>query len=238
MTVSFTNELTVELLDYMGGEAAIAEAARVSTLGERSKGHSVDRDRDRGLVGTLHEEGHGVPFESTVFRFYIHAPIFVTRQLLKHRIASINEESGRYRELQPVFYIPSPDQRLGQVGKPMEYQMVQLDSEQVAEDLEVLKAKYTADWEVYQHLIHVRGWSRESAREVLPLAIYSSMHMLINLSSLLNLLSKRVDWGEGAFKRSHPQAETQRVALQMAQIMASKLPGVWDDFERNGFMPL
>src|SRR5699024_5671345 len=79
------------------------------------------RDRDKGLIRFLMRDRHGSPFEHNSFTFYVEAPIFVFREFMRHRTASYNEESGRYREMRPVFYVPSADRNLIQIGKPGAY---------------------------------------------------------------------------------------------------------------------
>ena len=102
--------MTVELVRSAARDADVLFAARVSTLGEQtleSTASTADLEkRDRGLINYLMRDRHGSPFEHNSMTFYVQAPIFVFREFMRHRIASYNEESGRYRELQPVFYVP------------------------------------------------------------------------------------------------------------------------------------
>ena len=93
-------------------------AARVSTQGEQTL-DDVDADRLRppGLINFLMRDRHGSPFEHNSMTFYVQAPIFVFREFMRHRIASYNEESGRYRELRPVFYVPGPERKPRAAGQ-------------------------------------------------------------------------------------------------------------------------
>ena len=84
-----------------------------------------------GLINFLMRDRHGTPFEHSSMTFYVQAPIFVFREFMRHRIASYNEESGRYRELRPVFYVPGPQRRLRQQGKPGHYEFVDGTPEQL-----------------------------------------------------------------------------------------------------------
>ena len=108
----FRSDMKVDLIDFMGGDDRVVQAARVSTKGSASR---EDTAGTGGLIRYLMREGHHVPFEHSVFTFYIEAPIFVTRQILKHRISSISETSGRYRELEGQFYVPADERPLVQV---------------------------------------------------------------------------------------------------------------------------
>src|SRR5689334_21252654 len=120
--------MTVELVRSAARDADVLFAARVSTLGEQSLESTEEEGdlakRDRGLINYLMRDRHGSPFEHNSMTFYVQAPIFVFREFMRHRIASYNEESGRYRQLQPVFYVPGPDRRLVQQGKPGAYEFV------------------------------------------------------------------------------------------------------------------
>src|SRR6187431_1433542 len=118
--------MTVELVRASAADADVLFAARVSTQGEQTLGEAIgagtaSEGRDRGLINYLMRDRHGSPFEHNSMTFYVQAPIFVFREFMRHRIASYNEESGRYRELRPVFYVPGPERRLVQVGKPGAY---------------------------------------------------------------------------------------------------------------------
>ena len=122
LEVEFRSDMTVELVRASARDADVLFAARVSTQGEQSL-EQLDADpaRSKGLINYLMRVRHGRPFEHNSMTFYVQAPIFVFREFMRHRIASYNEESGRYRELDPVFYVPGPDRKLTQIGKPGHY---------------------------------------------------------------------------------------------------------------------
>ena len=101
MSLTFRSDMTVELTQSMASDEAVLKAARVST-----GAGSTSAEKDAGLINYLMRDRHGSPFEHNSFTFYIEAPIFVFREFMRHRIASYNEESGRYKELKPVFYFP------------------------------------------------------------------------------------------------------------------------------------
>src|SRR3954464_1372306 len=111
---TFRSDVAVELVRASAQDADVLFAARVSTQGEQSLGQlDVDPQRSKGLINYLMRDRHGSPFEHNSMTFYVQAPIFVFREFMRHRIASYNEESGRYRELRPVFYVPGPARERG-----------------------------------------------------------------------------------------------------------------------------
>jgi thymidylate synthase (FAD) len=105
--IQFRSDMTVELVRASAHDSDVLFAARVSTQGEKTLEAAASgveaSDRDRGLINYLMRDRHGSPFEHNSMTFYVQAPIFVFREFMRHRIASYNEESGRYRELRPVF---------------------------------------------------------------------------------------------------------------------------------------
>src|SRR5262245_20836223 len=165
---------------------------------------------------------HGSPFEHNSMTFYVHAPIFVFREFMRHRIASYNEESGRYRELRPVFYVPAPERKLVQEGKPGHYVFVEGTSEQHEVVVEQTKRSCAVAYEAYQQML-AAGVAREVARGVLPVATYSSMYVTMNARSLMNFLSLRTK-REGSAYPSFPQREIEMVAEQMEQLWAPLMP--------------
>ena len=123
--------------------------------------------------------------------FFVSAPIFVFREFMRHRIASYNEESGRYRELRPVFYIPSAERKLIQVGKTGAYTFVDGTKEQFDVTVAAMKDAYVIAYDSYQKMLEA-GVAREVARVVLPVATYSSMYVSMNARALMNFLSLRL----------------------------------------------
>ena len=123
--VSFRDDVTVELVRASASDADVIFAARVSTAGEQSlEDVNGDAERSTGLINYLMRERHGSPFEHNSLTFFVRAPIFVWREHMRHRIASYNEESGRYRQLEPVFYVPSRERAIQQVGKTGAYEFL------------------------------------------------------------------------------------------------------------------
>lgn len=226
MDITFRSNMTVELIDCMGGDDSVVRAARVS-----SGSVSVSSEKDKGLINYLMRDRHGSPFEHAVFTFRIEAPIFVFREFMRHRIASYNEESGRYKELEPVFYIPNGDRPLQQEGKPGAYTFTEGTYEQKmmvpAEIMRVTDHAYTS----YKNMLK-KGVAREVARMVLPLNIYSSMYVTMNARSLMNFLSLRSD-KQGTYP-SFPQSEIAYVAEGMEAWLENKMPDTYAAFVKNG----
>ena len=207
---TFRSDMKVELIDFMGGDGRVVQAARTSTLGAAASGE----EERAGLINFLLRERHEVPVEHSVFTFRIEAPIFVTRQILKHRISSISETSGRYRELPGEFYIPFEARPMGQAGRTGEYNMVHLgEHEETRLALEMVRASQRA-WASYESMLR-NGAAKEVARMVLPVNLYSSMYLTMNARSLMNFLSLR--------NEHHAQWETREVAAQMEDIFAEKM---------------
>jgi thymidylate synthase (FAD) len=231
MDIQFRSDVTVELVNSMAKDSDVAMAARVSTVsGNHEK--IVDLEKDAGLINYLMRDRHGSPFEHNAFTFYIEAPIFVFREFMRHRIASYNEESGRYKELSPVFYVPGADRNLIQIGKPGAYTFEEGSLDQrslveggLAEGMSIAYGKY-------KELLEA-GVAREVARMVLPVGIYSSMYVTMNARSLMNFLSLRTQ-REGTHFPSFPQREIEMVAEKMECHFAEKMPITYDSFNKNG----
>jgi thymidylate synthase (FAD) len=228
--------MTVELVRSSAHDSDVLFAARVSTQGEKTLDAAASGteagDRDRGLINYLMRDRHGSPFEHNSMTFYVQAPIFVFREFMRHRIASYNEESGRYREMRPVFYVPAADRKLVQQGKPGAYEFVPGTAEQSALAVAEATALATEAYAAYRRMLDA-GIAREVARIVLPLSLYSSMYVTMNARSLMNFLSLRTT-REGSTFPSFPQREIELVAEQMEQHFAALMPLTFEAFGRNG----
>lgn len=230
---TFRSDMTVELVKSSASDADIIWAARVSTAGELSLEEvSKDPARSAGLINYLARERHGSPFEHTSMTFFISAPIFVFREFMRHRIASYNEESGRYRELRPVFYVPAPERKLIQIGKTGSYSFIDGTPEQYEMTVEAMKESYVYSYERYQRMLEA-GIAREVARAVLPVGLYSSMYVTMNARALMNFLSLRTS-REGSHFPSYPQREIEMVAEKMEDIFAELMPLTHEAFEKSG----
>jgi thymidylate synthase (FAD) len=231
--IGFRSDVTVELVRASAHDSDVLFAARVSTKGEQSlEDVEADAERSKGLINFLMRSRHGTPYEHNSMTFYVHAPIFVFREHMRHRIASYNEESGRYRELLPVFYVPGPDRKLVQEGKPGHYTFVEGTAEQHALVDAETRRVCTEAYAAYRRML-AAGVAREVARIVLPLTIYSSMYVTFNARSLMNFLSLRTKRDDAHFP-SFPQREIEMVAEQMEDHWARLMPITHAAFEANG----
>jgi thymidylate synthase (FAD) len=162
----------------------------------------------------------------------VQAPIFVFREFMRHRIASYNEESGRYRELKPVFYVPDASRNLVQVGKPGAYDFLPGTPEQHEAVQQAVREQSVSAYAAYQRMLDA-GVAREVARIVLPLNLYSSMYVTMNARSLMNFLSLRTKHPEAAVP-SFPQREIELVAEAMETHWATLMPHTHAAFTKNG----
>lgn len=228
--VSLRSDVTVELIDSMGTEDRVVQVAKVSTLGPDSR----DAEGNTRLLKYLFRDQHGVPFEHVYFTFYLEIPIFVSRQIVKHRLSSINEESGRYREFMPSFYTPRDERKLVQVGKTGDYHFVDGTPEQMEAVRWVLANNAQAFWDNYEKLLEI-GVAKEVARMHMPVNTYTSMFFTLNMRSLMNFMAKRKEW-ENAAVVSHAQDEIELVTDKMVEIIKEKFPNVWEAFEESKYV--
>jgi thymidylate synthase (FAD) len=231
--LKFSSDVVVELVKHSASDDDVAFAARVSTLGERAQSQIGTEDSKLGgLINFLMRDRHGSPFEHSVFTFYVKAPIFVWREHMRHRIASYNEESGRYRVLDPEFYIPNKDRKLLQIGKPGAYIFEDGTDEQHAIVYSNYRRVCRQSYMEYEEMVRL-GIAREVARGVLPLTIYSSAYVTINSRSLMNFLSLRRNV-EGQSFPSYPQREIEMVAEKYEEFFKELMPLTHKAFVENG----
>jgi thymidylate synthase (FAD) len=231
--ITFRSDVTVELIRGAASDADVVFAARVSTQGEGSRAAvGADAEKSAGLINYLMRDRHGSPFEHNSFTFYVEAPIFVFREFMRHRVNSYNEESGRYRQLRPVFYVPGPERNLVQQGRPGKYEFVPGTDEQHALVTEQVQEASTQAYRAYLEMLEA-GVAREVARSVLPVGLFSSMYVTLNARSLMGFLSLRTKHPEATFP-SFPQREIEMVAEQMEEHLRSLMPLTWDAFQKNG----
>ena len=208
----------VRLIDYMGSDEAIVQAARVS-YGKGTK--QVTQDRD--LIRYLMRHQHTSPFEMVEFKFHCKLPIFVARQWIRHRTASINEYSLRYSEAVNQFYIPEPEvirlqSKINKQGRSSE--MVPTELQQ--EVLSILKKHTQKAWEDYEALEQA-DLARELARIHLPVSLYTEWYWKLNLHNLLHFLKLRLD--------PSAQYEIRVYAETIAEIVKTAVPLTWEAFE-------
>lgn len=226
--ITFRSDMVVQLVDSMGDDQSIINAARVSTGSLGSEKANV------GLLNMLMRDRHGTPFEQVVFNFYIQVPIFVARQFFRHRMASYNEESGRYKELAGEFYLPDEDRMLRQEGKPAAYTYVAGEEGDWQSVRTKLIGNSTVAYQSYCEMLDA-GIAREVARMVLPLNTYTSFYVTLNARSAMNFLSLRMQNEDSTFA-SNPQAEIHDVANLMWAHMNSKIPQTMENFARHGYV--
>ncbi|WP_328308859.1 FAD-dependent thymidylate synthase [Streptomyces sp. NBC_00442] len=231
---SFRTDVTVELVKHAASDSDVLWAARVSTAGEQSLEElQKDPERSKGLINYLMRDRHGSPFEHNSMTFFISAPIFVFREFMRHRVGwSYNEESGRYRELQPVFYVPGADRKLVQQGRPGKYEFVEGSPEQQELTARVMEDSYRRSYEAYQEML-AAGVAREVARATLPVGLFSSMYATCNARSLMHFLGLRTQH-ELAKVPSFPQREIEMVGEKMEREWAALMPLTHAAFNTNG----
>lgn len=210
--MKFDNVMRVELIKTNASDEDVARAAWVSNYGEDAR--EKEAGRIEGLINFLYANKHMSPFEHGSFTFFIDCPIFVAREFMRHRTFSYNEVSGRYKELEPKFYIPAKSRPLVQQGKVGAYNF------EVDETLfPVVEDRYTpaykAAWENYQAMIEA-GIAREVARNVLPVGIYTQFYATCNPRNLMQFLTLRND-GPALF-------EIRDVAEQMEEHFEDTMP--------------
>lgn len=229
--ITFSSDITVELIKHSASDADIAFAARVSTQGERSKSVGEGGELE-GLINYLMRERHGSPFEHSYFTFYVKAPIFVWREHMRHRIASYNEESGRYKVLSPEFYTPSPNRKLQQTGKTGHYKFEDGTPEQHATVQVQYRAACQEAYMAYEEMLRL-GVAKEVARGVLPVTIYSSAYVTMNARALMNFLSLRTTDPLSTYP-SYPQHEIEVVGKQYERVFQQLMPLTHAAFIKNG----
>lgn len=232
--IEFRSDVTVELVKASADDSDVVWAARVSTAGETSiEARDEDPERNAGLIRYLMRDKHGSPFEHNSFTFLVSAPILVFREFMRHRVGwSYNEESGRYRQLKPVFYVPGPERKLVQEGKPGQYVFVDGTPEQHKTVTEATQEACRQSYRAYLEMLEA-GVAREVARGVLPVCTFSSMYATCNARSLMHFLGLRTKREESMFP-SFPQREIEMVAEKMEEHFARLMPITHDAFNRAG----
>jgi len=213
----------VGLLDVFGSDARIADAARVSYSGVQRQ------SSDRTLIRYLMQHRHTSPFEMAEVLFYLKIPIFVMRQLVRHRTANINEVSARYSELPNEYYVPDPEQCGPQSTDNKQGRSPVTTRHDERFDVSVWKTRQTIDQtshqshDVYDSLLHVSGVSREISRIVLPLNTYTALYWKIDLHNFFHMLRLRLDL--------HAQYEIRVMAEAMFRLARPHFPIAFEAFE-------
>ena len=211
----------VRVVDYMGDDAAICQAARVS-YGKGTK--SVQNDE--GLIRYLMRHWHSTPFEMCEVKLHVKLPVFVARQWIRHRTANVNEYSARYSILDREFYIPAPEHVAAQSVVNNQGRGETLSGEEAARVLDILKSDSERSYNNYQAMISddgQQGLARELARMNLPANIYTQWYWKVDLHNLLHFLRLRAD--------AHAQYEIRVYADAICSVVADWVPYAYAAFE-------
>jgi thymidylate synthase (FAD) len=212
----------VRVVDYMGDDGAIVQAARVS-YGRGTKRVS----EDRGLINYLIRHRHTTPFEMCEIKFHVKLPIFVARQWIRHRTASVNEVSGRYSILDREFYSPQPAVLGSQDASARQGRGTALPAPQARRILSILRRDASAAYAHYGEFLGKRGTEEPLARELarigLPVSFYTQWYWKIDLHNLLHFLALRL--------AGHAQFEIRAYAQVMAALVRRWVPLAWEAFD-------
>ncbi|KAA0914777.1 FAD-dependent thymidylate synthase [Aquicoccus porphyridii] len=211
----------VRVIDYMGDDAAICQAARVS-YGKGTK--SVQNDE--GLIRYLMRHWHSTPFEMCEVKLHVKLPVFVARQWIRHRTANVNEYSARYSILDREFYIPAREALAAQSSVNNQGRGEGLTDEEAARVLDILKGDAARCYDHYEEMISgdgQAGLARELARMNLPANIYTQWYWKVDLHNLMHFLRLRAD--------AHAQYEIRVYADAICQVVADWVPFAWKAFE-------
>lgn len=218
----------VRVIDYMGDDAAVVQAARVSY------GRGTRRvSEDTGLIRYLMRHRHTTPFEMCEIKFHIKLPIFVARQWIRHRTANVNEYSARYSILDREFYIPDADHLAAQSSANRQGRGEALSGPEAAEVLQMLREDASRCFDHYEQMLNEnpegtprepgrRGLARELARMNVTLNTYTQWYWKIDLHNLLHFLGLRAD--------RHAQYEIRVYAERMSEVVAAWVPTVYGAF--------
>ena len=217
----------VRVIDYMGDDAAITQAARVS-YGKGTKAVS----NDEGLIRYLMRHWHSTPFEMCEVKFHVKLPVFVARQWIRHRTANVNEYSARYSILDREFYIPAPEDLAAQSTINNQGRGEALTGEEAARVLDYLKGDAARCYDHYEEMIGQegqQGLARELARMNLPANVYTQWYWKVDLHNLFHFLRLRAD--------SHAQYEIRVYAEEICGLVKDWVPfayGAFEDYRMGG----
>jgi thymidylate synthase (FAD) len=223
----------VRVIDYMGDDAAIVQAARVSY------GRGTRRvSEDAGLIRYLMRHRHSTPFEMCEIKYHVKLPIFVARQWIRHRTANVNEYSARYSVLDREFYIPAPEHLAAQSAQNRQGRGEVLEGDEAGRVLDVLREDAARCYDHYAEMLNEdefggalnpanQGLARELARMNLTLNTYTQWYWKIDLHNLLHFLTLRAD--------PHAQYEIRAYAEAMMETVAAWVPLAFAAFKDYRF---
>ena len=215
--IKYLDKGFVRLVDCMGGDDAIVQAARVSY----GKGTSKV-SQDRGLIRYLMRHRHTTPFEVVEFKFHCKMPIFVARQWVRHRTANINEYSLRYSEARDEFYYPDPKHIEFQSALNMQGRMGEVSDDLKQKVQDYFKEISERSFEIYSELNNA-GVARELARAILPVNLYTEWYWKNDLHNLLHFIGLRSD--------DHAQYEIRVFSDAMAKSVKAAAPFAWEAYQ-------
>lgn len=211
----------IRVIDYMGDEAAIVQAARVS-YGQGTKAVS----EDHGLLRYLMRHWHTTPFEMCEIKLHVKLPIFVARQWIRHRTANVNEYSARYSILDREFYIPKAEDIKPQAVDNKQGRAGEFSREDALDMQRIMQQSAESSFDDYDVLVKddggVPGVARELSRIVLPTSTYTQWYWKVDLHNLLHFLSLRAN--------PHAQKEIRVYAEAICKIVEAWMPNVWEAF--------
>ena len=217
----------IRVIDYMGDDSAIVQAARVS-YGAGTK----HVQNDEGLIRYLMRHWHSTPFEMCEVKLHVKLPVFVARQWIRHRTANVNEYSARYSILDREFYIPAPEQLAAQSTVNNQGRGEVLQGEEAARVLDLLKSDANRAYDHYEAMLSQdgqQGLARELARMNLPANIYTQWYWKVDLHNLFHFLRLRAD--------PHAQYEIRVYAEAIAACVRDWVPlafGAFEDYRMGG----
>jgi thymidylate synthase (FAD) len=203
----------VELLDFMGDDEAIVRSAKVSFQAQDS---NLSDEQIASFLDMLISKQHTSPFEQVVFKFHMKLPIFVARQIVRHRTASLNEASARYSQLAPEFYIPSE--------RAFNLRTKASSNISYTDFVKQISEANTLAYTTYVDLFN-SGVAKELARIVLPVNIFTEWYWTMDLHNLMKFLVLRAD--------SHAQYETQLYAKAIFTLIEQIVPLTMKAFEKK-----
>lgn len=210
----------VRVVDYMGDDSAIVQAARVSYGSGTKKARE-----DVGLIRYLMRHWHSTPFEMCEIKLHVKLPMFVARQWIRHRTANVNEYSARYSILDREFYVPRPEDLAAQSQTNAQGRGDALPPDEASRVLEMLKMDSAQAYAHYEEMLGQdgqRGLAREIARMNLPASIYTQWYWKTDLHNLFHFLRLRGD--------SHAQHEIQVYAKKICEIVSDWVPAAYEAF--------
>ncbi|KAB2793201.1 FAD-dependent thymidylate synthase [Brucella anthropi] len=221
----------IRVIDYMGDDAAVVQAARVS-YGRGTKKVS----EDRGLIHYLLRNGHTTPFEMAEIKFHVKLPIFVARQWIRHRMANVNEYSARYSVLDREFYVPAPEHLAAQSVQNRQGRGEVVGGDEADEVLRILSEDAQRNYNHYLEMLNhneagqqfrddYKGLARELARMNLSLNFYTQWYWKVDLHNLMNFLRLRADL--------HAQYEIRAYADVILNVMQQWVPMTFDAFREH-----